>query len=152
MRGTVKWFSAERGYGFITSKNGDDCYFSVQDVEGFTMPSGGESADFDEKQGPKGLRAVRVRLLLPPESARTPTKSRDDRAECRHCGKRMVPRIITMQGMLRKSVCPFCGGTHQLFPHPTVIAFKLMAIGFIVVSVVPLVLQAIASIIRWLFD
>lgn len=151
MRGTVKWFSAERGYGFITSEAGDDHYFSVRDVEEAAVPIRGESVEFDAQQGPKGPRALRVRWLsLVDGSVRT--KRDDDRAECRHCGKRMVPRIITMQGMLRKSVCPFCGGTHQSFPHPTIIGFKLLAGAFIVISVLPLLLNAIASILRWLFD
>jgi len=34
MRGKVKWFSRERGYGFITDEQARDHYFSVQDVRG----------------------------------------------------------------------------------------------------------------------
>lgn len=42
----------------------------------------------------------------------------DDRVECRHCGRRMVPRIITERGSLVESVCPFCGGVYLTFDRP----------------------------------
>jgi hypothetical protein len=50
----------------------------------------------------------------------------EERVTCRHCSKKMIPRIITGPPLVRpqhgwtpvpkKSVCPFCGGTHMEFP------------------------------------
>ncbi|MGL6400073.1 cold shock domain-containing protein [Aeromonas veronii] len=39
MQGTVKWFSSEKGYGFITSEAGEDHYFNVQSINGASLPS-----------------------------------------------------------------------------------------------------------------
>jgi cold shock CspA family protein len=89
MKGQVKWFSQEKGYGFITPDRGDDHYFSVRDVNGADLPSSGDSVQFESYEGEKGLRARNVRI-----TGRTST-GRDDRVACPHCGKKIVPRIIT---------------------------------------------------------
>lgn len=54
---------------------------------------------------------------------------RDDREQCGRCGKLMVPRIITCNGVLERSVCPFCGGTHRQFLRESrwpVVAFLVL--------------------------
>jgi CspA family cold shock protein len=56
--GTVKWFSPEKGYGFIEQPEGEDLFvhFSEIQVEGFRTLAEG----FDVVQGPKGLQAANV--------------------------------------------------------------------------------------------
>ncbi|WP_326498473.1 cold-shock protein [Methylobacter sp. YRD-M1] len=111
MRGTVKWFSSEKGYGFITSESGEDHYFNVQGIEGISLPSNGDSVSFESKFGSKGLRAINVSIT---EKAITPA-SEDYRIYCDHCGRKIVPRIITYQGNPEKSVCPYCAWTVKDF-------------------------------------
>ena len=62
--GTVKWFNDAKGFGFITSENGDDLFvhFSAIQGGGFRSLSEGAAVSFDVVQGPKGLQASNVTL------------------------------------------------------------------------------------------
>ena len=109
MQGTVKWFSEEKGYGFLVGGDGLERYFHVRTIEGAALPKNGEAAEFDHAEGRKGPAAAHVTII------RQPDKARDDRIVCPHCQKTIVPRIITDRGKLSRSVCPFCGGTVRDF-------------------------------------
>ncbi|MDY3240439.1 MAG: cold-shock protein [Anaerovoracaceae bacterium] len=67
--GTVKWFNAEKGYGFITDEaNGSDLFvhFSAINAEGYKTLTEGQNVSFDVEQDPKNadkLRAVNVTVL-----------------------------------------------------------------------------------------
>ena len=60
--GTVKWFSSEKGYGFISRSDGDDVFvhFSAIQGGGFKTLMEGQSVSFDVETGPKGLTATNV--------------------------------------------------------------------------------------------
>jgi cold shock protein len=63
--GTVKWFSDDKGFGFIEREDGDDVFvhFSAVEGSGFkTLPEGGR-VEFDITQGPKGAQAANVRVV-----------------------------------------------------------------------------------------
>ena len=62
-RGTVKWFSNEKGYGFISRPDGDDVFvhFSAIQGEGFKTLTEGQEVEFDVVDGPKGKQAANVR-------------------------------------------------------------------------------------------
>ena len=63
--GTVKWFSPEKGYGFITQEEGDDVFvhFSAIQEEGFKTLVEGQHVSFDIADGPKGKQAENVAKL-----------------------------------------------------------------------------------------
>ena len=67
--GTVKWFNAEKGYGFITDEaNGSDLFvhFSAINAEGYKTLTEGQNVSFDVEQDPKNadkLRAVNVTVF-----------------------------------------------------------------------------------------
>jgi CspA family cold shock protein len=60
--GNVKWFNDAKGFGFITSENGDDVFvhFSAIQGNGFRSLAEGAAVEFDVVQGPKGLQASNV--------------------------------------------------------------------------------------------
>ena len=62
MTGKVKWFNAEKGYGFIESENGSDVFvhFSAIQSEGFKTLEEGQAVQFDVTQGNRGEQAANV--------------------------------------------------------------------------------------------
>jgi len=60
--GTVKWFNATKGYGFITREGGDDVFvhYSAIESEGYKTLNEGQRVEFTIVQGPKGLAASSV--------------------------------------------------------------------------------------------
>lgn len=64
VRGVVKWFSAEKGYGFITQENGPDIFvhYSAIQSSGYRKLEEGESVEFEITEGPKGKQASAVTI------------------------------------------------------------------------------------------
>ena len=62
VKGKVKWFSNQKGYGFITPENGKDVFVhhSAIQGEGYKTLEEGQEVEFEIKQGPKGEQAVNV--------------------------------------------------------------------------------------------
>jgi CspA family cold shock protein len=63
--GTVKWFNAEKGFGFIAPESGEDVFvhFSAIQSTGYRSLDEGQTVEFDVTQGQKGPQAANVRLL-----------------------------------------------------------------------------------------
>ncbi|MGQ0550771.1 MAG: transcription antiterminator/RNA stability regulator CspE [Armatimonadota bacterium] len=64
--GTVKWFSAEKGYGFITpDEGGKDVFvhYSAIQSEGYRTLNEGQKVEYEVVQGQKGPQAANVKLL-----------------------------------------------------------------------------------------
>jgi len=61
--GIVKWFSSQKGYGFITPESGADVFVhhSAIQGEGYKSLEENQKVEFDITQGPKGPQAVNVR-------------------------------------------------------------------------------------------
>jgi len=61
-KGTVKWFNAEKGYGFISRENGEDVFvhFSAIMMEGFKTLEEGQEVAFEIVDGEKGPQATNV--------------------------------------------------------------------------------------------
>lgn len=62
-RGTVKWFNAEKGFGFITPLNGgEDIFLTASALEANVSVTEGTSVCFERQVTPKAIRALRVSL------------------------------------------------------------------------------------------
>ena len=59
-QGTVKWFNAKKGYGFISDADGNDVFvhFSALDMDGFKELKDGEKVEFEVTEGAKGPQAT----------------------------------------------------------------------------------------------
>ena len=60
--GTVKWFSNQKGYGFITPENGNDVFVHHAEIqgEGYKSLEEGQKVEFEIAEGPKGEQAKNV--------------------------------------------------------------------------------------------
>ncbi|KRN04419.1 cold-shock protein [Holzapfeliella floricola] len=62
INGTVKWFNADKGFGFITQENGEDVFahFSAIQSDGFKTLDEGQKVTFDIEQSDRGPQAVNI--------------------------------------------------------------------------------------------
>ncbi len=61
--GTVKWFNADKGFGFISQPDGQDVFvhFSAIQTSGYRSLEEGQNVEFEVQKGPKGLQAANVK-------------------------------------------------------------------------------------------
>ena len=81
LKGVVKWFNDAKGFGFIEHTSGRDVFvhYSVIEADGFKTLKDGEEVEYEIKEGPKGLHALRVtRPIKPGEVAEISDDSGDD--------------------------------------------------------------------------
>ena len=65
MKGTVKWFNAKKGFGFISDEEGNDVFvhFSALQMDGFKVLDEGDEVEFEVIDGEKGPQAATVTKL-----------------------------------------------------------------------------------------
>ena len=65
MQGTVKWFNAKKGFGFISDEEGNDVFvhFSALQMDGFKVLDEGDEVEFEVVNGEKGPQAANVTKL-----------------------------------------------------------------------------------------
>ncbi|HOG34640.1 MAG TPA: cold-shock protein [Petrotogaceae bacterium] len=65
MKGTVKWFDAKKGYGFVTGDDGKDVFihFSAIKMDGYKKLEENQKVEFDVVDGQKGPQAANVKII-----------------------------------------------------------------------------------------
>ena len=65
MKGTVKWFNNQKGYGFISDEQGNDVFvhYSGLNMEGFKSLEEGQAVSYDLTEGARGMQAANVTKL-----------------------------------------------------------------------------------------
>lgn len=73
MVGKVKWFNAQKGFGFIEGDDGKDVFVHFSSIigSGYRTLEEGEEVEFDIEEGEKGLAAREVKRLNPPAQERS---------------------------------------------------------------------------------
>ena len=63
-KGTVKWFNAAKGFGFISRAGGEDVFVHFKSIvgDGYKSLNEGDPVEFNVEQGPKGLQATNVKV------------------------------------------------------------------------------------------
>ncbi len=61
-KGTVKFFNAAKGFGFITPDSGTDLFFHISEIQG-NQPKDGDKVQFEVGEGKKGPMAVKVTVI-----------------------------------------------------------------------------------------
>ncbi len=76
MKGTVKMFNKDKGYGFIRAEDGTDVFFhySALVMDGYKTAAEGEKVEFDVEQSDRGLRASNVKKVA--AAAATPDQAK----------------------------------------------------------------------------
>ena len=64
-KGTVKWFNAAKGFGFISRPGGEDVFVHFKAIkgDGYKSLNEGDSVEFEVEKGPKGLQASNVTVV-----------------------------------------------------------------------------------------
>jgi CspA family cold shock protein len=64
-QGTVKWFNASKGFGFIQRQSGEDVFVHFSEIQGdgYKSLNEGQAVEFEVTKGPKGLQASKVSAL-----------------------------------------------------------------------------------------
>ncbi len=118
MKGTVKFYSKEKGFGFIVGDDDIERFVGVREIIGAKLPENGQIVEFESKEGKKGLYAAKVKIIS--QGNNTSNHRQDDRVPCPKCFKKIYPKLIHNRGFFgnptpRKSLCPFCGSTVKNF-------------------------------------
>jgi cold shock CspA family protein len=149
MKGIVKWFSAEKGFGFIVDDADNEYYFHGRDIKGASLPRSGAVVTFVPAENKKGVRATQVALVAYAGSVTGAESERNgSRVTCRACNRLMVPRVITgpplgatrhWTPVPKRSICPHCASTYREFA-PSDTEYMVATIQWIVAAVIILIL------------
>lgn len=120
MRGTIKFYNTEKGFGFIfCEESKEDVYFHINDWKNGSVPNGNDDVEFELSKSQNGKsKATNVTLLKSANDKKQENYSKnDDREICPSCRKKIVPRLITYQGSIQRSVCPYCATEIKRFSN-----------------------------------
>lgn len=106
--GLVKWFSVERGYGYITNNENIDFYFGIKDVEGSKLPENGDKVSFNLYSGKEGSLSAKDVIII---EKKIPVVKE---LLCNSCKINVEPKLWYYGGSDYTKVsidffCPLCG-------------------------------------------
>ena len=119
--GKVVFYNKEKGFGFVNGFDGAKYFFGFRAIEGTWIPSPGDDVEFlvSSKEPRPGKAPEITRLRLQTNANDAESEPDDGKLLCPHCGKRVVPRVVTYAGQPSASYCPLCGGLINDFPVKT---------------------------------
>jgi CspA family cold shock protein len=63
MKGKIKWFNAQKGFGFITKEDGTDIFVHKNDLDAGVTLNEGDAVEFEPSDSPKGPKASKVKKV-----------------------------------------------------------------------------------------
>ena len=117
MKGTIKFYNSEKGFGFIfTTQHYEDVFFHINDWKNSMAPNLNDDVEFEMKLEKAKYKAIDIFVTKTSTQKKQEEKDKnDDRLICSGCNKRIVPRLITYKGSPDRSVCPYCAATVKNF-------------------------------------
>ncbi len=113
MEGKIRKLIWDRGFGFITAEDGKDVFFHHSSLSGgdFNVLKQGVSVEFDLEEGPKGQRAVNVKMGSPLQNKEGGEPMEAYCMKCRGKKEMKDTKAITMKNgrPATQGVCPTCG-------------------------------------------
>ena len=89
MKGTIKWFSEQKGHGYLLGEDSQEYHIHIKEVQGTVLPKNGDIVEFEKGQNQKGLLAKNL-TLLQQSNNNVRQNSNDDRVTCTSCGKKYL--------------------------------------------------------------
>ena len=137
MKGMIKFYNKDKGFGFVVGENNQDYYFNQKVIPFGHIPNSGDMIEFEVSDKPtsnKHKEPTIAKMTLTGEQAKGTHDTNDSRIECPHCHKKIMPRLVTYYGQANRSLCPLCGGVVAEFGRE----FKISkwTIAFIVFALV----------------
>jgi len=140
MKNKVKWFSKEKGYGFITDKEDNDLYFGVQDVVGADLPEYGDIVEYESYMGRENKPSAKNIKII--------TKKFPDfkKISCTSCGIDVEPKLWHYGGsdftnIQTQYLCPHCGnsllktgGGFNLYAKTILGIFSVIIFGIVLLT------------------
>ena len=123
MNGTVKWFSEQKGHGYLVGEDEQEYHIPIKAVKGVVLPSNGDSVTFEPSSNDRGLTVKNLVIIAKNTATSTTNKAQnanqnqnnDERVTCLGCKKKMVPRLVFKSGRARRSICPYCATMYKDF-------------------------------------
>ena len=125
MNGTVKWFSEQKGHGYLIGEDEQEYHIPIKAVKGVVLPSNGDKVTFEPSRNDRGLTVKNLVIVAKstaapannPISNNNQNRNNDERVVCTGCNKKMIPRLVFNRGIVSKSVCPYCATTYKDFGY-----------------------------------
>ncbi|MBQ9258284.1 MAG: hypothetical protein IJ187_00340 [Neisseriaceae bacterium] len=141
MKGMIKFYNKDKGFGFVVGENNQDYYFNQKVIPFGHIPTSGDMIEFEVSDKPTSNKhkepTIAKMTMTGEQAAGMNNTNNDNRVECPHCHKRIMPRLVTYAGRADRSLCPLCGSVIAEFVqenHPLKISKWVLA--FIVFALV----------------
>ena len=116
MKGMIKFYNKDKGFGFVVGENNQEYYFNHKAIAYGELPAAGCHCEFEidtavrsnNRHRNQPIKSIKV-------THNTCYNNNSGKTTCQHCGVQCVPRVFFSYGTATHSVCPFCGKNIRVF-------------------------------------